>query len=203
MSALLTRIREYFEGLSSRERTLLLALGGVLLVSGLLLGAFVLYDRIDELEEKNDAMHKALRDIERKRGQYLQARARQAALEARIGQAPLQLSGFLEQAAKDAGLEIRETNPRTPEPLGKKYIQQAVDLRISKVTLEPLLKFMRRLETHTSNLILVTQLSMRARDDKHVDFEVDMTVATYEHAPKAPEKDKGKKGEGSDAKEAP
>ena len=70
---------------------------------------------------------------------------------------------------------------------------------ISKVTLEPLLKFMRRMETYQSNLVLVTQLSIRARDDKHQEFEVDMTISTYEHAPKTAAKpgDKGGKESGT------
>ena len=52
--------------------------------------------------------------------------------------------------------------------------------------LEPLAKFMRRLEQNAGNLVMVTQLSIRARDDKHVDFDVDMTVSTYERAAKKP-----------------
>lgn len=179
------RVREYFEGLSQRERTLLSTLGAVIVLLAVLGGTYWIYDRIDTLEENNEAMHRALLDIEKKRGPYLAARALAAQLDSRIGQSPLSLSGFLEQIGKETGLEIRETNPRTPEPLGKKYIQQSVDLRISKVALEPLLKFMRRLETYQSNLVLVTQLSIRARDDKHQDFEVDMTVSTYENAPKS------------------
>lgn len=195
----LQRLRDLFDGLSPRERTLLGLLGGSFGVLLLLFTAYSIYDRIDTLDEKNEAMQRALSDIERKRSSYLSARARAATLDLRIGTTPLQLSGFLEQISKEAGLEIRETNPRTPEPLGKKYIQQSVDIRISKVTLEPLLKFMRRMETYQSNLVMVTQLSIRARDDKHQEFEVDMTISTYEHAPKTAAKpgDKGGKETGT------
>ena len=188
----LARVREYFEGLSARERTLLVTLGAAITLLAVLTGTYFIYDRIDTLEENNEAMHRALLDIEKKRGPYLAARAMAAQLDSRIGQTPLSLSGFLEQIAKETNLEIRETNPRTPEPIGKKYIQQSVDLRISKVALEPLLKFMRRLETYQSNLVLVTQLSIRSRDDKHQEFEVDMIVSTYENAPKAPPGKAGK-----------
>ena len=201
----LQRVRDYLDGLSSRERTLLTTLGvtiGLLLVLGF---AYTINDRIDTLEENNEAMHSALRDIEKKRVPYLAARALAAQLDSRIGQTPLQLSGFLELISKETGIEIRETNPRTPEAVGKKYIQQSVDLRISKVALEPLLKFMRRLETYQQNLVLVTQLSIRARDDKHQDFEVDMVVSTYENAPKAAVKAGGQTDKKSDSadKEAP
>ena len=147
---------------------------------------------LGDLEERNTDTRQALRDIESQRDAYLRARAKIAALETRIGSTQLQLGGYLEQAAKETGIDIRETNPRPHEPIGKKYLQQSLDVRMSKVQLEPLVKFMRRLETSPTNLVLVTQLFIRARDDKHVDFDVDMTVSTYEHAPK---KGKGKPDE--------
>lgn len=201
----LARLRDAFEGLSARERSLLALLGAVIVLLLFLVGAYTLYDRIDTLEERNLAMEKALSDIAKKRGPYLQARARQAQLDSRIGNSPLSLSGFLEGIAKEQSIEIRETNPRTPEPIGKKYIQQSVDLRLGRVKLEPLLKFMHRLETYPNNLVLVTQLSIRNRDDKHEEFEVDMTVSTYEHAPKSatkPAKSEAKAEGDSDKKEA-
>jgi hypothetical protein len=190
----MSRLRELLDGLAPRERTLLGAL--LITVLGLLVlgGGVLLYDQIDTLEEQTDAMQRALRDIAKKRGPYLQARARAAQLDSRIGHSPLQLSGFLEGLAKETGIEIRETNPRTPEAMGKKYVQQSVDLRIGKVGLEPLLKFMRKIETYPQNLVMVTQLNIRSRDDKHQEFEVDMTISTYEHAPKVAGKDK--KGDG-------
>jgi hypothetical protein len=44
--------------------------------------------------------------------------------------------------------------------------------------------------------VVVTSLSVRTRDDKHQDLDVEMTVSTYEHAqPK--DKPGAKKGEKS------
>lgn len=205
-SRLRARLGELFESIPARQRNFAIAMGGGLLFLGLLVLGYLVYDRIDTLEENNHAMEQALRDIDKKRGAYLLAKARERALEARVGQNPLQLSGFVEQIAKEVSIEIRETNPRSPEALGKKYIQQSVDLRIGKVGLEPLLRFMRRIETYQSNLVMVTELSVRARDDKHQEFEVDMTVSTYERAPKPAKsagKSEGKSTEAVAEKESP
>ena len=193
LSAVRARLRDAFDAIPARQRALLLGLFGTALFLGTAVAVYSVYDRIDTLEEKNDAMQRALHEIDKKRGAYLNAKSRERNLEARIGSSPLQLTGFLEQLAKEVGIEIRETNPRSPEPIGKKYLQQSIDVRISKVALEPLLKFLRKLETYPSNLVLVTELSVRSRDDKHQDFEVDLTVATYEHAPKGPRKGAGGK----------
>lgn len=189
-TALRTRLRESLDAIPARQRALLFGLLGTMLFLGTAVAIYSVYDTIDTLEGKNDAMGRALRDIEQKREAYLSAKARERNLESRIGQSSLQLSGFLEQMAKEVGIEIRETNPRSPENVGKKYLQQSIDVRISKVALEPLLKFMRKIETYPSNLVMVTQLNIRSRDDKRQEFEVDMTVATFEHAPKTASKDK-------------
>jgi hypothetical protein len=182
------RLGEVWESLPARQRSLVAGTSVGLFFLVILVLGYTAYDRIDTLESDNDAMQRALRDIDKGRGAFVAAKARERALEARVGQNPLQLSGFVEQLGKEVGIEIRETNPRSAEAIGKKYIQQSVDLRIGKVGLEPLLRFMRRIETYQQNLVLVTELSIRARDDKHQDFEVDMTVSTYEFAPKAPKK---------------
>lgn len=197
-SGVRARLREAVDAIPARQRALLLGLFGTVLFLGTAITVYSVYDRIDTLEEKNDAMQRALHEIEKKRGAYLTAKSRERTLEARIGSSPLQLTGFLEQLAKEVGVEIRETNPRSPEPIGKKYLQQSIDVRISKAPLEPLLKFLRKIETYPQNLVLVTELSVRSRDDKHQDFEVDMTVSTYEHAPKAPRKGTGGKPGESD-----
>lgn len=205
MNSLLARIKnlgDTFERMSQRERTMAALLGAAFTACVFLIGGYLIYSRLSDLEERNDAMRQALRDIERKRGAYLQAKAKISQLEARIGTVPLQLSGFLEQAAKDTGIDIRETNPKPPEPVGKKYVQQSMDVRLSKVQLEALTKFMRRLEQNPGNLVLVTGLFIRARDDKHVDFDVDLTVSTYEHAPKKPKGKEGKE-EGAPAEKEP
>jgi type II secretory pathway component PulM len=203
LSSPLKSIDEALSRMSPRERSLVAALGVSIAALFLLVGGYIIYSRLDDLEDSNSAMRQALRDIERKRGAYLQARTRSATLEGRIGTTPLSLSGYLEQIAKDTGVEVRETNPRTPEKVGKKYIQQSIDVRLSKVQLEPLVKFMRKLEQSPSNLVMVTQLSVRARDDKHVDFDVDMTVSTYEHAPKKQKSQKDGKADDDSGAETP
>lgn len=188
------RIADALSRMSARERTLAAIFAASLLGLLFFIGGYLIYSKLDALEERNAAMRQALRDLESKRSAYLQARAKIASLDTRIGSTPLQLDGFLEQVAKDTGLKIREMNPGTPEPIGKKYVRQSVDIRLGKVGLEQLVKFLRKMEQNPTNLVMVTQLSVRSRDDKHVDFDVEMTVSTFEHAPK---KDKGK-AEGGD-----
>jgi hypothetical protein len=105
-------------------------------------------------------------------------------MEARLGRSPIQLQGYLEQAAKEAGFEIPESNDEPPTPAGKKYVEHSAKLHLRAVTLEQLTNFMKKIETG-ENLVVVTALNIRTRDDKHLQFDVEMSVSTFERDTKA------------------
>lgn len=192
----LNELRGRWERLSDRERILVSGLGvaaAAVVIAGL---ALAISGGISDLEDENADMRQALKDIDAHRDAYQIAKAKTAQLEVRMGAGGVQLQGFLEAAAKEAGVEIAEQTERPAQAIGKKYVERAVDLRLRKVPLEELTKFLRRVETGP-NLVVVTSLNIRSRDDKHLDLEVEMSVSTYEHAPpeKPGKKDKEKGGE--------
>ncbi len=179
-------LRDKWERLSQRERTMVGALGVTFVLMVTLIVGFLITDGLSTLEERNDQMRQALHDLDTRRDDYLRLKAKASQMETRLGSQPVQLQGYLEQAGKEAGIEIPETTERPPAAAGKKFIERAVDLRLRAVTLEQLVKFMKAIETGRS-LVVVTQLSVHARDDKHEQFDVDMSVSTYE-------RDTGKSG---------
>jgi type II secretory pathway component PulM len=188
----LDALRERWERLSQRERTMVTALGVAFAVMVTLIVGFVITDGLSSLEERNADMRQALRDIETRRDGYIKARAKTEQIDHKIGTTPVQLSGYLEAAAKETGVEIPESNERPPQPAGKAYVERSVDLRLKSVRIEQLGAFLKRIETG-QNMVLVTALSVRTRDDKHQELDVEMTVSTYEHAPKKAEPKKGDK----------
>ena len=190
MAASTSALRARWERLTERERRLMVTFGAALMLLGSGVVGYLINDGLATLDAENAAMRQALSDIETGREAYRVAKQKTAALEVRI-RGGVQLQGLLEAAAKDAGVDIAEQTERKPVPAGKAYIERAVDLRLRKVNLDLLSRFMRKIETGP-NLVVVTELSIRTRDDKHEDLEVEMTVSTYEHAP--PEKP-GKKKE--------
>lgn len=196
----LGELRGRWDRLSNRERTLLGSLGGTLLLLVVLGVGFSITQGLSDLEGQNADIRQALRDIATNRDAYERAKSKTAQIEVRMGHGGVQLQGFLETAAKEAGVEIAETVERQPAPAGKKYIEKAVDLRLRKVGIDALAKFLRKIETGT-NLVVVSSLNVRSRDDKHEDLEVEMSVSTYEHAPEQKagskkNKDKDKENQG-------
>lgn len=174
----LQALRDKWERLSQRERTMVGALGVTFVLMVTLIVGFLITDGLSTLEEHNADMRQALRDLDTQRDAYLRMKAKSAQLETRLGQQPVQLQSYLETASTEAGVQIAESKEHQ-QPAGKGFIEHTVDLRLAPVTLDVLTKFLKAVETGRS-MVVVTQLSVRTRDDKHESLEVDMSVSTYE-----------------------
>ncbi|HXU72397.1 MAG TPA: type II secretion system protein GspM [Polyangia bacterium] len=182
-------LRDRWERLSQRERTMVGAMGITFVIMVTLIVGFLITDGLSSMEERNTDMRQALRDLDTQRDSYLRLKAKASQMETRLGGQPVQMQRYLEEAAKEAGVEIPESTPRPPAAAGKKFVQQTVDLRLHAVTLEQLTKFMKAIETGKS-LVVTTSLDVRTRDDKHEQFDVEMSVATWEREKPGAKKDK-------------
>lgn len=192
LEAQIGRLRERWERLSPRERTLVSAMGATFIAMATIISGFLITDGLATVEEHNSDARQALHDLETQRESYLRAKAKASQLETRLGKTPVALQGFLEQVAKEVGVEIPEANEEAPQ-VGKQFTTRSVQLRLKQVTLENLTRFLRGIETGP-NLVVVSAVNVRTRDDKHVELEVELTVTTYEHNAEKKEKDKDKAG---------
>lgn len=188
LSDSLEGLRDRFERMTPRERTMVSALGITFVITVMLMVTFLVSDAIAEREERNQAMRQALKDLDVHRDAYLKAKAKVDQMEGKLSKSGTQLQGYLEQAGKETGVQIPETNEKPPLPAGKNFLERSVDLRLNKVSLDALAKFMKKIETGPS-VVAVTSLNIRTRDDKHVDLDVEMSVSTYERAVEKKSKD--------------
>ena len=175
-----------------QRRTLAILVGTALGVVTIFVFWFV-FSSISELEEDNAAIRDALSAIAKNRDIYLDAKSRSDQQAARIGTEPPQLTGDIEAAAKEEQIEIAESSERPPTPAGKRYVEHDVDIKIHEVGLQPLTKFMRRLETGP-RLIFFTRLSIKRRFSDAEKLEVEATATALERVRE--EKGKKKPGEG-------
>lgn len=184
-------LRDKWERLSQRERTMVGAMGVTFVIMVTLIVGFLITDGLSTMEEHNADMRQALRDLDTQRDNYIRLRAKTAQMETRLGTQPVQLQGYVENAAKEAGVEISDSSDRPAAAAGKKFVERTVDLHLKPVTLEQLTRFMKAIETGRS-LVVVKELQVRTRDDKHEQLDVDMAVSTYDRATdkNAPKKDK-------------
>ncbi len=189
----ITALRDRFERLTERERRMVAGCG-VMAVLCLVFGVgWFITSSLSDFGERNANMRQALKDLETQRDAYLRAKAKSAQMESRLSHGNVRLQSYLEQAAKEVGIEIPESSERQA-PAGKHFTEHAVDLRLRQVKLDALTRFLQKIESG-STLAVVTALDVKKRDDKHIDLDVEMTVSTYER--NAPAKAAKKEGDKS------
>jgi len=172
-----------WERLGPREKRWVTVLGAA--VATVAVALFVIYklSDISDLEEGNAAIRDALSAITKHRDEYLDAKARNSVQEARIGDAPPQLAGDLEAAARAENIQIAESSERPTVPAGRRYVEHDTDLKIRDTDLQSLTNFMRRVETGP-RLIFFTRLELKhpyGADPSKLDVEATATAFEKVH----------------------
>ncbi len=148
---------------------------------------------ISDLEDGNAAIRDALSAISKHRDEYLEAKARNSVQEARIGDAPPQLAGDLEAAARGENIQIAESSERPTVPAGRRYVEHDTDLKIRDTDLLSLTNFLRRVETGP-RLIFFTRLAVKhpyGADPAKLDVEATATAFERVHEDKSKKKPAG------------
>lgn len=176
------QIRAQWDRLSLRERRLLTLLTGCLLALVVFAIGYVISDGLQSIDERNRDMRQALKDIAGHRDEFIRARSESRVWETKIppegtGQ-PLQ--GFLEAAAKELDISIPEMNERPAQPRGKQFIEKSVDIKLRGVNLLQLADFMKKVETTSQHVVVVSRLFVRTRFNQHDQLDAEMTVSTFE-----------------------
>jgi hypothetical protein len=190
-----------WERLAPRQRRLLVIFVAATLSLATVFGGWWVFGSISDLEEDSANIRDALSAIAKHRDEYLEAKARSAQQEARIGPDPPQLTGDIEAAAHEEQIEIAESSERPPAPAGKRYVEHDVDIKIREVGLPALTKFMRRLETGP-RLIFFTHLSIKRRYSDQTKLDVEATATAFERVREDKTKKKGGAGGEGGKKEA-
>jgi type II secretory pathway component PulM len=182
----------WWERLSPRERRLGTWGGVALACTVTLLGTYLLFSSVADLQDDNAAMRDALTAIAKHRDEYLDAKARGTAQEQRIGNDPPQLTADIEAAAREEKVQIAESSERPVSPAGRRYVEHDVDIKVREVDLQSLTKFLQRLETGP-RLIFFTRLSIKKRFSENDKLDVEATATVFERI----HEDKTKKKPGS------
>ena len=84
-------LRDKWERLSQRERTMVGAMGVTFVIMVTLIVGFLITDGLSSMEERNADMRQALRDLDTQRDSYLRLKAKTAQMATRLGSQPVQL----------------------------------------------------------------------------------------------------------------
>lgn len=186
-----SQFKAQWERRSLRERRLLSTLA-VCVASCIVISiGWLIADGLQKIEEHNSDMRQALKDIAAHRDEFLRARLDKDDRLSKIPELdkgePLQ--GSLEAKAKDLDITIPEMNERPPQPRGKGFVEKSVDIKVRGLNLQQLAELMKKIETHSTAVVIVSRLYIRTRFNQHDQLDAEMTVSTFERG--APEKPKG------------
>ncbi len=176
--------------LSPREWMALGALGLALVLGTATVVGYVILSGLEELEERNDAMRSAIRDLHKNGSKYMTQRQRMAALEVRMSRSPLELNTFVERIAKDVGINIAETGQINPVE-GDHFVQRGLEVKLRKVGLKELAQLLKQLE-NSPHIVQITRLNMSARWGEHKDLDVELVISTFEKRGEEREPEEGR-----------
>lgn len=165
--------------LEPRERTLLLGFAAVLAAGIVLLGPFLLLQRASEARDENQAIRDFLERLDENRGKLEQRRAERDALLARYAQKLPVLATIVEDAAKQNGVELAESQNRPDVPIGKRYVERSVSVRIRKVGLLGLARTMEKV-AKSSHPVAISRLNIKPRGGEPDSYDVELVVSGYE-----------------------
>ena len=188
-----------WERMGPRTRRLAAALAAAIVAVVVLVGSFLTFSTISDLEKENADIREALSELSKHHDEYLDAKTRNAVQEARIGNDPPQLTADLEAAARGENVQIAESNERPAAPAGtsRRYLQHDLDVKLREVDLQSLTKFMRRVETGP-RFVFFTRVLLKHRYSETDKLDAELTATAFERvkeekkkkpeAPKAPGK---------------
>lgn len=179
----MNNIAQYIKKLSQREKTILI-MGLVAAIAIILYGSVLdpvldRYTNLDRLIRQKESQHK---DILRLKGEYLflkkeYTELEKAASRTREGFSPLT---FMESVGAQAKIKDRVVSMKPIiNPIGEDYRESSVEVKIERVVLEQIMKYLHIIEGSTYPLKVKT-LHMKSRFDDPGLMDALVTVSFYE-----------------------
>jgi type II secretory pathway component PulM len=182
VSAWLARLRAAYEGLSSRERLLVLTIGGLLVLALLyLVVVSPIRGAAESASLRVTTAEQELEAVRRLRREYDEVQGRLATVEERIRSGPRgEIFTTLEKLAADSAVKVDSMEPRT-SPASDSYRETKVQVALKGVTLAQLVNYLHRIDS-SEQVLSIKSLRIRARKDKPELLDVTFTVSSFEPA---------------------
>ena len=173
----LDELRAAFTRLNDREQRVVLAGGGAAMLLIFLIIGMVLSGLVSPAEHRLRVKTDQLMQVLQMQGEY---RAREQARAARLrqlGGASVRLVSLVEDAARQAGVEIGQLRPEEGEPTSEGIVESRVDLRAGNLSADRLKDFLERLE-RTPGVVVIRRLKINRPYSKDT-LSLEMTVTAY------------------------
>ncbi|MFA6034175.1 MAG: type II secretion system protein GspM [Myxococcota bacterium] len=177
---LFDRLGSWWEGISDREKQIVLIAGGVAVALIFIGVIFSVSSRLSEAETRITEKEQKLSEIVRLRGDFRQAESTIKAMEMRLKGNNVNLFSYIEDLARRMKVDVSDMNERTSGgDKDSKIKEVSVEVNMNKVTQDRLLDFLSKLE-QGPELIKVTKMRLRTRmDGTQKLIDANITISTY------------------------
>lgn len=180
MNAWMERLRAAFAGLQPRERWLVGAAAGLVVLAILYAGVVMpLLGAVSSLGERRDTAEQQLRAIERLRRDYDEVAGRLGEVERRIeAGARGNLRTTLESLASEAQVRVESMEPQA-SPANDAYRETKVEVSLKEVSLAQTVSYLHGIEA-SPQVLSIKSLRIRSRPDDSGLLDVSFTVSSFE-----------------------
>ena len=177
----LERIYNAYFGMSPREQTFALVGAIIVVVLVVILPVYVASNRISRLEQDLVQGRRQFRDVMRTIDAYNGHRVELAGLQQTLaGGYDSSISTTIESIAEKNNMkdQIDSLKAKATAP-SDLFEESAVDVRIRRVELKPLIDFLYAIENDPEKMLRIKTLNMKPRFDSKKLVDVSFTVSTY------------------------
>jgi general secretion pathway protein M len=177
LKVLLDNVQSWFEALSTRERRMVLAASGAVLV-------FAIFFTLNSLSGVGHATERRiqdklgkLQDVEELAASFRDSEAKRQALEHQLSSNGIRLISYIQEKGTAAGLDIQSMNPKSDSPIGEgNILESAVELTLTDVNIRKLIDFLTSVEV--GGAVKVRNLRMEPHP-KTESLTAWITIVTY------------------------
>jgi len=180
---------QWFKDLSRRERMLFnigLGVVGLTLLYSFLLDPFT--KRLHSLDQLIDQKERQVQELAHMAQDYSQIQKRLQILNLRLpntqpGEMGFSLVAHLQSLAEATGVEqlLTSIQPQSSSPIFHTYREEAVRLRLERLTFAQIVGFVAKIE-QSPYLLRIKQLTLNPYFDQPQELEATLVVVTYEKA---------------------
>lgn len=174
-------MRNLVAGMSAREKKMAIGLAVAMFGFGVFIAVFIVNSWISELEEEN-AMNAASLELLRTAGpEYLERKLASAGSKIKTTTKPTPLRTLVDGVANKVDIPDPDTKELSDQRHGNAWIEHGVEVSIRGLGLEQLTKFMEEVEENRRKFpIAITKLEIRTRRRTQDEYDVKITISTYE-----------------------
>lgn len=175
----MNRLAIWLSELSPRERRLVVVFGAIAGAMLLFLVPLGIDAVMGSRRRENADLREAIAKVQAGRALVKSRQAKREQVVARYAKRAPKLGGFLEQLAKEQAIDIPEAQDKPELPIGKRYVERSIVVRLRKVAGLPLLKFLESIE-QSGHPVAISRLNVRKRGGDHDSYDVELGVSAYD-----------------------